>query len=147
MECGPLFSVAGMVLSSSYARIVRAGAWYDIVVTAGFATPWTYRLVHDALALGDPVDRLTVLYANLMGSVVLVWSLLRVLRPLPLYGLLDGVARALFASWQAYALAHGAASVVWLFLTVEVAWGVAQLGPWARRNTWRMVPGLLPERP
>src|SRR5262245_9631106 len=124
-----------MPLSSSpYARVVRASAWYDLVVTAGFATPWTYRLLHEALALGGPADRLTVLYANLMGSVVLVWSLLRVLRPLPLFGLLDGVARVLFASWQAYALAHGAATVVWLFLAVEVAWGAAQLTPWTRRN-------------
>ncbi|MFJ9828992.1 hypothetical protein ACIRSU_32150 [Streptomyces sp. NPDC101160] len=105
------------------------------------------RLLHDALAPGGPADRLTVLYANLMGSVVMVWSLLRVLRPLPLYGLLDGVARALFASWQAYALAHGAAPVVGLFLVVEVAWGVVQLSPWARRNAWRKVPGLLPESP
>ncbi|MEV5973784.1 hypothetical protein [Streptomyces sp. NPDC051921] len=137
-----------MLLSSStYARVVRASGWYDLVVTAPFATPWTYRLLHDALALGGPADRMTVLYANLMGSVVLVWSLLRVLRPLPLYGLLDGVARVLFAGWQAYALTQGAAAVVWLFLVVEIAWGVAQLAPWARRNTLRNLPGLDPETP
>jgi DNA-binding transcriptional MerR regulator len=34
----------------SYLRVVRASAWYDLVVTAGFATPWTYTLVHDALS-------------------------------------------------------------------------------------------------
>ncbi|MFI8828067.1 hypothetical protein [Streptomyces sp. NPDC053431] len=136
-----------LLSSSSYARVVRASAWYDLVVTAPFATPWTYLLVHEALSLGGPADRMTVLYANLMGSVVLVWSLLRVLRPLPLYGLLDGVARVLFASWQAYALTHGAAAVVWLFLGVEAAWGVAQLAPWARRNARENLPGVLQETP
>ncbi|MFJ9807999.1 hypothetical protein ACIRTB_07200 [Streptomyces sp. NPDC101158] len=136
-----------LLSSSSSTRVVRASAWYDLLVTAPFATPWTYRLLHDALALGGPADRMTVLYANLMGSVVLVWSLLRVLRPLPLHGLLDGVARVLFATWQAYALTQGAAGVVWLFLGVEVAWGVAQLAPWARRNARENLAELRPETP
>ncbi|WP_406178411.1 hypothetical protein [Streptomyces sp. NBC_00996] len=26
----------------TYLRVVRASAWYDLVVTAGFAAPWTY---------------------------------------------------------------------------------------------------------
>lgn len=50
--------------------VVRAGACYDLVVTAGFATPWSYALLHgglssagDALGLGvlpalDPVQTL-----------------------------------------------------------------------------------------
>lgn len=126
-------------------RVVRASAWYDLVVTAGFATPWTYALVHGALSsLGDASglgalpapDPIQVLYANLMGSVVVVWALLRIVRPVLVHGLLDGVARTLFAMWQAYALAHGATRVLWLFLVVEVAFGVVQLLPWwrARRS-------------
>jgi hypothetical protein len=70
------------------------------------------------------------LYANLMGSVVVVWALLRIVEPLPAHGLLDGVARTLFATWQAYALAHGATRLLWLFFVVEVAFGVVQLVPW-----------------
>ncbi|MFF3148331.1 hypothetical protein ACFVRU_43135, partial [Streptomyces sp. NPDC057927] len=67
----------------AYLRAVRASAWYDLVVTAGFATPWTYALVHDALsssgnALGlgtlPELDPVQTLYANLMGSVVVVWA-------------------------------------------------------------------------
>ncbi|MFF6774314.1 hypothetical protein ACFY8W_12195 [Streptomyces sp. NPDC012637] len=135
--------------SRSYLLLVRTSGWYDLVVTAAFVTPWTYALLHEALALGplpegNPVP---VLYANLMGSVIVVWSLLRVLRPLPLHGLLDGVARVLFTTWQAYALAHGAPAVVWLFLVVEVTFGVAQLAPWARPDAWRNRPGLRPETP
>jgi hypothetical protein len=69
-----------------YLRIVRASAWYDLVITAGFATPWTYGLLHDALsslggALGlgvlPALDPVQTLYANLMGSVVVVWAILR----------------------------------------------------------------------
>ncbi|MEU2250906.1 hypothetical protein [Streptomyces sp. NPDC019224] len=123
----------------AYPRLVRASAWYDLVVTAGFVTPWTYRLVHSALSrLGEAVgagalpalDPMETLYANLMGSVVVVWALLRLLRPLPEHGLYDGLARTLFALWQAYALAHGAPYWLWLFLVAEVAFGVVQLVPW-----------------
>ncbi|MEU6876723.1 hypothetical protein [Streptomyces sp. NPDC046712] len=126
-----------------YLRLVRASAWYDLVVTAGFATPWTYALVHGALsstgeALGmggmPELDPMQTLYANLMGSVVVVWAVLRIVRPLPLHGLFDGVARTLFATWQAYALAHGATRLLWLFLVVEVVFGVVQLAPWRRHR-------------
>lgn len=45
----------------SYLRVVRASAWCDLVVTAGFATPWTYELVHTALSstgrVAVPADR------------------------------------------------------------------------------------------
>ncbi|MFB7507897.1 hypothetical protein [Streptomyces broussonetiae] len=124
-----------------YLRLVRASGWYDLIVTAGFATPWTYALVHRLLSAGGEAAGLgampaltpiQTLYANLMGSVVVVWSVLRVVRPLPLHGLLDGVARVLFALWQAYALAHGGPGVLWPFLVLEVSFGVAQLAPWAR---------------
>ncbi|WP_369387959.1 hypothetical protein AB5J72_10365 [Streptomyces sp. CG1] len=127
--------------SPAYLRLVRTSGWYDLIVTAGFATPWTYALLHrllsaggDAVGLGTmPVlTPMQTLYANLMGSVVVVWSVLRVVRPLPLHGLLDGTARALFSLWQAYALAHGGPGVLWPFLVLEVSFGVAQLAPWAR---------------
>lgn len=117
----------------SYLRIVRASAWYDLIVTAGFATPWTYALVHKALmSMGafPPADDIQTLYANLMGSVVVVWALLRLFRTLPLHGLYDGIARVLFASWQAYALAQGAPRILAVFLVMEVSFGVVQLLPW-----------------
>ncbi|MCC9312434.1 hypothetical protein LN042_36200 [Kitasatospora sp. RB6PN24] len=128
----------------TYLRVVRASAWYDLVVTAPFATPWTYALLHDALSsLGHTfglgvlpeLDPIQTLYANLMGSVVVVWALLRIAKPLPSHGLLDGIARTLFAAWQAYALAHGATRLLWLFFVVEVAFGVVQFLPWWRART------------
>ncbi|MET7913713.1 hypothetical protein ABZS98_36880 [Streptomyces avermitilis] len=134
--------------SPAYLRVVRASAWYDLVVTVGFATPWTYALVHDALSswgqawgLGDlpELDPMQTLYANLMGSVVVVWAVLRIVRPLPVHGLLDGVARTLFTAWQAYALAHGAMQLLWLFLGVEVTFGVVQFVPWRRNRGTELV--------
>ncbi|MFF1818555.1 hypothetical protein ACFVWG_14735 [Kribbella sp. NPDC058245] len=127
----------------TYLRIVRASAWYDVIVTAGFATPWTYTMLHglltsagESLGLGGlpPLDPFQVLYANLMGSVVVVWALLRLIKPLELHGLLDGIARVLFASWQTYALAHGATRILWLFLVFEAGFGLVQLIPWLRRS-------------
>ena len=134
LDCTPLFTFKDVSpQNSSYLRTVRVSAWYDLIVTAGFATPWTYTLVHRALSsLGDfpPADTIQTLYANLMGSVVIVWALLRLFRTLPLHGLYDGIARVLFASWQAYALAHGAPRILAVFLVMEVSFGVVQLLPW-----------------
>jgi hypothetical protein len=130
-----------------YLRVVRASAGYDLVVTAGFATPWSYALVHAALSgLGHrfglgalpALEPAQLLYANLMGSVVVVWAVLRLRRPSRRYGGYDGVARVLFAVWQGWALAHGFSSVLWPFLLVEAAFAVAQLVPLAG---WRRRPG------
>ncbi|MFJ5774208.1 hypothetical protein [Streptomyces sp. NPDC093094] len=124
-----------------YLRLVRASAWYDLVVTAGFVTPWTYALVHAALSwTGETLgvgalparEPMQVLHANLMGSVVVVWSALRLRATLPVHGLYDGAARVLFSLWMAYALGAGASGVLWPFLAVETAWGVVQLAPWWR---------------
>lgn len=137
----------------AYLRVVRASAWYDLVVTAGFATPWTYVLMHDGisslasgLGLGvlPPVDLMQALYANLMGSVVVAWSLLRIVKPLPVHGLFDAATRTLFAMWEAFAVAHGAPRLLWLFFVMEVAFGVVQILPWwgrGRVSRWALLCG------
>ncbi|MET3960765.1 hypothetical protein ABIE44_000699 [Marmoricola sp. OAE513] len=118
-------------------RIVRSSALYDLIVTAGFALPWTATAaltsivnVHRGLGLhGDlPVldDPYTLLFANLLGSIVVVWSVVRLLRPEPLLGAADTVGRLLFSTWFAWALAHGASPVLVGFLALEVAWGLLQ---------------------
>lgn len=124
-----------------YLRIVRASAWYDLFATAAFATPWTFHALWQSMnataaALGiapmPTFDPAHVLFANLMGSLVLVWATLRLWRTEPVHGLADGVGRTLFAFWQAVALLHGATVLIVPFLVVEVAFGVAQLGPVVR---------------
>ncbi|MEU2955168.1 hypothetical protein [Streptomyces sp. SID1034] len=134
----------------AYLRVVRANAWYDLVVTAGFTTPWSLALVHDALSwMGDALglgvtpelDPMQTLYANLMGSVVVIWATLRVVRPLAVHGLFDGIARTLFVTWMAYALAHGVPQWLWLFLVVEAALAVVELGPWLLHRDNRSTDG------
>ena len=124
-----------MIRTSSYLRIVRASAWYDLVSTAGFATPWTCAAVlsgMDALSswLGI-ADRVPVfepahmLMTNLLGSLVIVWAVLRLRDTQVRYGRYDAVARLLFATWQLYALAHGAHPIIAAFLVLEVGFGIA----------------------
>lgn len=130
-----------MVSESTFVRIVRASAWYDLIVSAPFATPWTFAWLHQALsALAGALGVGTlpdfapehVLMANLMGSVVCVWSVLRIRRASVTLGRHDAAARWLFAAWQAYALVSGATLLVALFLIVEVGFGLLQLMPVGR---------------
>ncbi len=128
-----------MWTSTQYRRVVRGSAWYDLIVTAAFATPWSFALLHGALsglsqALNLPgalpaFEPMHMLMANLLGSIVCVWAVLRIRDPQPVYGRYDAVGRFLFAAWQAYALAHGASSLLVVFLVFELAWGVVQVLP------------------
>jgi len=119
-------------------RIVKASAIYDLVVTAAFATPWTFALAHgnisslNAMLGGSALPAFApfhLLFACLMGSIVLVWSVLRILEPTQRLGRFDGVARFLFSTWMAWCLAVTGAPVLWLFVLPEFAWGVAQWWP------------------
>jgi hypothetical protein len=127
-----------MVSESTFVRFVRASGWYDLIVTAPFAMPWTFALLHQALnalagALGigglPAFEPSHLLMANLMGSVVCVWSVLRIRQPSVTLGRYDAVARALFAVWQAYALASGATLLVAPFLVAEIGFGLLQSVP------------------
>ncbi|NIF27209.1 hypothetical protein F3J44_12605 [Pantoea sp. Tr-811] len=124
---------------AQYRKLVRASGLYDLIVTAGFATPWTFALLHDALGTLHATWGLHgqipafgpthMLMANLMGSIVCVWAWLRIRHPLQRFGRYDAVGRVLFASWQWYALLHGASGLLWAFLVLEVAWAIVQLAP------------------
>ena len=128
-----------MISTSAYLRIVRASAWYDLVVTAGFMTPWTVALVLSGLnalaqALGvagafPPFAVEHVLVANLLGSLVTVWAVLRLRERRVVYGRYDAGARLLFAVWQLHALLHGGNPLIWGFFMVEVGFGMVQALP------------------
>lgn len=133
-----------MLGSQTYLRIVKYSAAYDLIVTAPFATPWTWALLYGALQsihqwsglAGDfpPLNHVTVLLANLMGSVVLVWSVLRLHLMLPVFGRYDAVARALFATWQIYAVANGASVILLAFTLVEITFMILQLLPYRQES-------------
>lgn len=124
---------------SRYLRIVRASGWYDLLVTWPFALPWTFAWLYGQLGtlaarLGlpgtmHPLDSTHMLLANLLGSVVVVWSVARIVAPSVLLGRLDGVARFLFAAWQVYAVARGASAIVLGFTLFELLFGVLQWWP------------------
>lgn len=123
----------------TYRRLVRASAAYDLLVTAAFATPWSFAWLHAGLATlaaswqlpGElpAFGVLPMLMANLLGSLVCVWAVLRLRDPQPRYGRYDAMARGLFALWQGYAVWHGASWIVLGFLLAELAWGLSQALP------------------
>ena len=43
------------MLLNRYKQLVRASAVYDLVVTAAFATPWTFQVVHQLLGQISPL--------------------------------------------------------------------------------------------
>nr|WP_314630619.1 hypothetical protein [uncultured Janthinobacterium sp.] len=125
----------------AFRRLVRASALYDVVMTAAFVTPWTFLLMREHLnainlGLGGaplPVfEPLHLLISSMMGSVVMVWSVLRMLDPQPRFGRYDAAARYLFSTWMAWALLVTGQPLLWLFLVPELAWGLAQSLPLRR---------------
>ncbi|MCE4058130.1 hypothetical protein [Pseudomonas sp. Au-Pse12] len=128
-----------MWTTEQYRTLVRASGWYDLLVTLAFVTPWSFMALHGLLqntaqALNlpgslPPFEPAHLLMANLMGSIVCVWAVLRIRDPQQAFGRYDAVGRVLFASWQVYALMHGATALIGVFLLFELAWCVAQLLP------------------
>lgn len=122
---------------ASYLRTVRASAAYDLAVTWIFALPWTFVWIYGLLqgiatSIGAPGEftPLTpghVLMANLLGSVVIVWSLARWLAPSVLMGRLDALARTMFALCQIYALTQGVSTIILAFTLFEVFFGLLQM--------------------
>ena len=118
-----------------YLRIVWLSALYDLIVTVSFATPWTARFTLGQLAgLGfggaamvapDPLD---LLFITMFGSIVTIWSVVRLRTPSVALGVADGIGRVVFAIWQTYALIHGVNHVVGVFTVFEVGFAIAQLG-------------------
>lgn len=113
---------------------MRASAFYDLIIGV-LAIPWTLPFVHSLMsdlnvrlggALLPAFAPFHMFIAGLLGSIVVVWSLLRLCAPSVNLGRYDGVARFLFSSWMVWTLLHADAPVLWLLLVPEFAWGVAQ---------------------
>jgi hypothetical protein len=75
------------------------------------------------------LDATHILFANLLGSVVIVWSLARISSPSVQQGRLDAVARILFFTWQIFAVLSGASSVILFFTVFEMIFGMLQIWP------------------
>ena len=122
-----------------YLTIVKASAWYDLLVTSVFATPWTFAAVYGTLQslahtlnLPGQIPNLTVtdiLFANLLGTVVVVWSVVRLRQPSVALGRYDAFGRLFFTIWQLYAVCTGASWVLLGFVVFEALFGVLQALP------------------
>jgi len=64
--------------------------------------------------------------SNLLGSVVIVWSLVRLKLNMLILARYDAAARYLFSAWMVYALLNGASFFILGMLVVEISWGMAQ---------------------
>jgi hypothetical protein len=70
-----------------------------------------------------------VLMANLLGSIVTIWAVLRIRDPQLQFGRYDAIGRFLFAVWQIYAVIHGASVLILGFTLFEILFGVIQSLP------------------
>jgi hypothetical protein len=137
------------ISGSTFRKIVLGSALYDLLMTAPFATPWSFAYAHAQL---DGINQLLgggalpafapfhVLFACLLGSVVLKWSLLRLSDPQRRFGRFDGFTRLLFSTWMIWTLAVTGAPLLWLFIVPELAWGVVQWLPVSNGRVL-MIPG------
>jgi len=123
---------------SAYLRVARASALYDIAIGVPFATPWTFALLYPQLSQfnvslgGMPLPAFApvhVLFACLMGSLVLLWASLRLVRTSVVLGRFDAVGRTVFALWMAWTLAQGGVPLLWFYLLPELLWAVTQAWP------------------
>lgn len=122
-----------------YGRLVRFGGVYDFLVTFPFALPGlvgihlaTLERLQGWLGLAGafPVFHpFHLFFLNLFGGLVVIWSALRIIKPAPLFGLADGIARVAFAGLMLYYLwVWDIPQIVWLFVVPEILFGVTQLG-------------------
>lgn len=120
-----------------YTSLVRAGGIYDLILVAPLAVPGGVPLLLGLLSPvnvalgGEPFPTfagLSLLFVQLMGSLVSVWSVLRIVRPRWELGLADAAARGLFSLHYGLAIAAGGHPLGWFLLIPEVFWGLVQAG-------------------
>jgi hypothetical protein len=122
----------------SFSAIIRSSGIYDIVIMIPFAIPglvaWTMHQisnVHDSLMLAGTVPEFSsmhLLFINIMAIVTIVWSVLRVIDPIPLYGIFDTVSRIFIAAIMlVYLLQYNISGILWIFFMVEITWAIIQI--------------------
>lgn len=127
-----------MLSQDTMYRLNRVSALYDVIVTWPFATPFTIGLFfwavgHLHAAAGwAPLPELSVfgvLFGNFFGTVVLIWSAVRLhLKDLRLMRY-DALGRWLFSAWMLNAALNGASPVIWIFIAFELSFAVLQSLP------------------
>ena len=120
-----------------YSKVVKFSGIYDVIMTFGFAFPvlavWNINLfsdVHMQYGFSGSIPKflpMHLFFVNLLGSVVLVWSAIRIYKPDPILGLYDSFARFLFSFTMVYyLLVHNVTGILWLMFIPEITWGLVQ---------------------
>lgn len=118
-----------------YATMVRAGGVYDLMLVAPLAVPggvgWMLGWLGPVnVALGGEayptLAGIPLLLAQLMGSIIVTWSVLRIVWPRWQLGVADAASRGLFSLHYALLIASGGHPLGWFLLVPEVLWGLAQ---------------------
>jgi hypothetical protein len=126
-----------------YTHIVKYSAIYDLLVTFPFALPKVCEVqieilkrLHVGLHMAGSIPDfhpIHYFFVNLMGSLVVVWSVLRIRHPQELFGLYDGYARLLFSACMIYYLfVFQVTGLLWFLFFPEMIWGAVQLIGYAR---------------
>ena len=120
-----------------HSPIIRASGIYDVVLLLPFAVPvaasWIIKklgVINDLLSLPGTIPELSpfaLLFVNMMATLAIMYSVLRIRQPNRLYGGYDVVARLLMATLIfIYLIAFEIAAVMWGFLIVEIMWAILQ---------------------
>lgn len=127
-----------MLNQRQFAKIYRISAWYDLILSWPYATAPTLLLflsqinsVHGLLGY-PPIPELSatgIMFGNFFGTVVVVWSIVRLRWNDVALARYDAVARWLFSAAMVIALSNGASPLLYAFLVIEVAFAVLQSLP------------------
>jgi len=130
----------------SYRSIIKASGIYDILILLPFAIPGVVELVftlinkiHDDFALTGSLPEFSpyhFMFVNIMAIISIVWAVIRIRNPIPLYACYDTVARLLIASIMLiYLLNYDVTQIIWLFFIAEVSWAILQINGYFYKNT------------
>ena len=123
---------------SAFHRLYRISSWYDLLITWPYMTPLTLGLfwsamngAHAATGLAPlpELNTYAVLFANFFGSVVIIWSVVRLRLNNPQLARYDAIGRWLFSAWMLNAVLNGASPLIWGFLVIELTFAVLQSLP------------------
>lgn len=122
---------------SKYQSVIKSSAIYDLVFTFAFAIPGLallkINLLFDAhsgfnlLGSFPAFDPVHLMFVNLLGVIVTIWSVLRIRYPEPILGLYDAYARFGFSFIMAVTLFYyQGTELILFFLIPEFLWGIYQ---------------------
>lgn len=118
---------------NTFKKIIRFWAVYDLILLIPFITPGITRIniewmkiFHERFMLSwsfPPFFDTHIFYVNLMWSFLILWSILRLLKPKTIIWLFDTIWRFVFAYLIIYyILVYDISQIFIVFLITELIW-------------------------